>query len=794
MARVMAQWTFCRKTMSAISLGTPSSSLARVRMGVFRSQAGALRSRIGLCLLTFLGTFVSSFATEKDLSAFFTNNCIKCHGSEKQKGDVRLDIPSQELFAGREFLETVIGVLEDGEMPPKKAPPPKEEELQETVRFLKDRLLVKRESTLLKRLTRTEYTNTINDLFHAHFDLSEMLPPDHVEQGFDKFGEAHLMSPHQVMAYLKTARFVAERLLPDEKPEEQTWEFGPRNFHGSGRGDYRAEDAFILSTFYPWRSNIHFAKTEGKYDRFIIEEFGRYRFEIEANAIKSNENEVIGINLGDPRYPTNFHKIGRVPLKKGSKGFTVDLTLKAGDEVSFTFDSGRTWNVGQKPKTYKGTQLRFTKATITGPMIEQWPTVAMNKILPKPGMSPEALVDHLALLLTNRPLRAEEREGFVEIASKKQVSGASERAVARSVLIALLTSPHFIYKSESSELTDIELAYRLSYFLWNSVPDEALLSLAKNGALAKSLGTEVERMLKDPKGERFVEDYTRQWLQLDVVEELGPDMRVFKDVTTLQVAAMAQEGKAFFRHILDNDLSMKLFIDSDFIMVNDRLAKFYKIPEIDGDHFRPVKLREGSERGGLIAQAGFLKLTSEAFTTSPIRRGAWILKNLYNEKIDPPANVVIEEPDTRGTKTIKEALAKHMQSEACFRCHSKIDPLGFALEYYDPVGRYRKEYDNVEVVSKKEVKITKHPIETSMALSDGRRIYDMKSLKAVMLEDKERILKGIIAKLISYGIGRETTIADRPYIDEVYGKIQPQEYSLRAAIQEIILHPEFRRK
>ena len=747
-----------------------------------------------LYLCATLGFSISVWSLETTLPNFFANHCVKCHGPEKQKGDVRLDQPTAELFADRELLESVIGVLEDGEMPPKKAPQPQVVEVEQSIAVLKTLLIGEREPTLLKRLTLTEYTNTINDLFGVHFDLSELLPPDHVEHGFDKFGEAHLMSPHQVMAYLQTARFVAERLLPDEKPEEQTWEFGPKNFHGSGRGDYRDEEAFILSTFYPWRSNIHFAKTEGEYDRFIIEEFGRYRFEMEANAIKSDQDEVIGINLGDPRYPTNFRKIDRVPLKKDSKGFTVELTLKAGDEVSFTFDSARTWNVGQKPKSYKGAQVRFTKAIITGPILDQWPSVAMKKILPKPGMSPEEMVDHIALLLTNRSLGAEDRKGFVEIAEAKKISGASELAVARSVLIALLTSPHFIYKAESPELTDVELAYRLAYFLWNSVPDTTLIGFAKAGTLEKNLGKEVERMLKDPRAERFITDFSRQWLQLDLVDDLGPDMRVFKDVTTLQVNAMAEEGKEFFRHILNNGLSMKLFIDSDFIMVNDQLAKFYNIPNIEGDHFRAYTLKDGSERGGLIAQAGFLKLTSEAFTTSPIRRGAWILNNLYNEKIDPPANVVIEEPDTRGTKTIKEALAKHMQSEACFRCHSKIDPLGFALEYYDPVGRHRKEYKNVQVVSKQKVNITTHPIEASMELSDGRKVHDMKSLKAVMLEDKERILKGILAKLISYGIGRQTTIADRPYIDEVYTKIQPQDYSLRAAIQEIILHPEFGKK
>ena len=326
LAKVMARWTSLRKMMKP--LGTPSSSLALKNIFCGLSRAGARRFRIGLYFLLSLGFVNSASALEpKSLQTFFSNHCIKCHGLEKQKGDVRLDLTTEELFADRELLETVIGVLEDEEMPPKKAPQPKTAEVERSIASLKSLLLGERELTLLKRLTRTEYTNTINDLFDVHFDLSELLPPDHVEHGFDKFGEAHLMLPHQVMAYLKTARFVAERLLPNEKPKEQTWEFGPKNFHGSGIGDYRADDAFILSTFYPWRSNIHFSKTAGKYDRFIIEEFGRYRFEMEANAIKSDQDDVIGINPGDPRYPTNFRKLARVPLKKGSKGFTVELTL-----------------------------------------------------------------------------------------------------------------------------------------------------------------------------------------------------------------------------------------------------------------------------------------------------------------------------------------------------------------------------------------------------------------------------------------------------------------------------------
>ena len=259
------------------------------------------------------------------------------------------------------------------------------------------------------------------------------------------------------------------------------------------------------------------------------------------------------------------------------------------------------------------------------------------------------------------------------------------------MLFRSLASPHFIYKAESSQLTGVERAHRLSYFLWNSVPDASLLAAARSGALAKDPSTQVERMLNDTKSSRFIEDFTRQWLQRDKVNDFGPDVRVYKNVRRMTVDSMAREGRELFRHLLEQDLGMEHFIDSNFVMANDRLARFYGLPAVQGDAFIPVQLPKKSERGGLVAQAGFLKLTSTDFATSPIHRGSWILKNLYNETIEPPADILINEPDIRGTTTIREAILKHQELESCSRCHSKIDPLGFALEYYDPVGRKRNE-------------------------------------------------------------------------------------------------------
>jgi len=745
---------------------------------------------------------------EPQLENFFAQNCVKCHGPEKQKGKVRLDKPAEELFANAELLENVASMLELGDMPPEKAPQPTAAARADALQIIQKRLLTQRPANPLKRLTRAEYTNTMRDLFGVDFDLTGLLPPDHVEHGFDKFGEAHLMSPHQVMAYLKTARFIAERVLPDAKPKTRTWEFDARHFHGSknfatgGGGDYRDGDDYVLTGFRPYRSNLHFSIDPESHDQFVIPAFGVYRLEVKAHSEKSKEGEVIGINLGDGRHPTNFQMIRRIPMPHGSKGFTTELTLKAGDQLAFTFDSARVPGRSLAKKPHNGPAMRFSHMKVTGPLTEQWPTAAMKAILPKQDMKPTELVDRIALLLTQRPLTMEDRKAFVEIARALEKSGASMTATARSVLIALLASPHFIYKAESPELTDIERAHRLSYFLWNSAPDTVLLNAARSGALGKDSSGQVERMLNDPKTGRFIDDFTRQWLQRDKVDDFGPDVRVFKNVRRMTVDSMGREGRELFHHLLEKNLSMEHFIDSDFVMANDRLARFYGLPAVKGDAFVPVKLPKDSERGGLIAQAGFLKLTSTDFATSPIHRGSWILKNLYNEKIEPPADVLINEPDIRGTTTIREAILKHQELESCARCHSKIDPLGFALEYYDPVGRKRSEYRHVEELPveregttfTKKLKFTKVPIESAMKLPDGREVRDLPTLKVALMADKERILKGIIGKIISYAHGREVTRADRPHLDDVFESISDQDFSLRAAIHAIVAHPSFGHK
>ncbi len=731
---------------------------------------------------------------------FFNEYCISCHGSEKQNGEIRLDQIDETFFSNTERLKTLIGVLEKREMPPRKKRQPPTELRAQIVETLKRKLLQQAVPSLIKRLTREEYTNRINDLFDTQFDLTVLLPEDRNEDGFNKLGESHRMSSYQVQSYLNAARFIADRLVLDEKPQQQEWVFGPTKLRGTDRGDYQTEKARVLATFYPWRSNLHFSTSDENDDLFRIPEFGRYRFEAEVTIVNSEEDQTIGINLGDPRYPTNFKKIKRLVLPNSATSFAVDLLLRKGSQIAFTFDSAKTWNAGNAPKEYKGPKLFFTEVRVTGPICEEWPTPAQKKIFAGVGSNVDDLTEHLITLLTRRELPAADVEGFKQLARNRMATGGGIKAAARTLITAILSSPYFLHKHEESKLDDLSLAFRLSYFLWNSAPDEALMEAAKTGSLRskEALEKQVVRMLQNPKVDRFSEDFTRQWLLTDKIDDVSPDLRVYSRVTNLQMDAIAREPHAFFHEILSNNLSMVNFIDSDFMMVNDFSARFYGLKGISGTAFRPVKLSPDSERGGLVGQAGFLKLTSSAFETSPVQRGAWILKNIYGENIEPPANLKFEEPDVRGAKTVKEVMAKHQSVETCYRCHSRIDPLGLALERYDPIGRLRKEYRHVEVLSnantKGTVKSTSSPIDSEATLVDGRKLNSMRSLKKVLMEDKEVILKSILSRLISYSMGRETGVQDEAFINEVYDQIEAEDFPLRSAILVITTHESFRRK
>ena len=352
--------------------------------------------------------------------------------------------------------------------------------------------------------------------------------------------------------------------------------------------------------------------------------------------------------------------------------------------------------------------------------------------------------------------------------------------------------------------TILRLASRLSYFLWSSMPDEELFRVAEQGKLRdpEMLRRQVERMLRDPKSEAFTENFTGQWLGLRAIDDTMPDRKLYPEFDNLLAVSMVQETERFFREILDRNLSLTHFVDSDFAMLNGRLAEHYGIPGVSGLEFRKVSLPPDSPRGGVLTMASVLKVTANGTTTSPILRGAWVLDRILG--MPPPrptVDVEAVEPDIRGATTIRDQLAKHRDNPACATCHTKIDPPGFALENFDVIGGWRERYRSIgrgepAVVDGRRMRYRFGPVvDASDVLPDGRRFRGIEEYKRLLLDDKDQLARALTEKLLAYATGADPiTTADRPSIEAIVNRVRGRDYRFRSLVHEVVQSDTFRHK
>lgn len=324
------------------------------------------------------------------------------------------------------------------------------------------------------------------------------------------------------------------------------------------------------------------------------------------------------------------------------------------------------------------------------------------------------------------------------------------------------------------------------------MPDQELLDLAAAGKLSdpKVRHAQVDRMLKSPKRERFIKNFTGQWLGLREIEFTSPSSKLYPEFDPLLQESMVRESEGFFRHLLENDLPISNFIDSDFTVLNERLARHYKIPKVRGhEQSRVVKIPNDSIRGGLFTQASILKVTANGTTTSPVLRGVWILDQIFSRPVPPPpTGIPAVEPDIRGAVSIRDQLAKHTADESCARCHDHIDPLGFALELFDPIGGERSFYRSLgdgPRISKREP-YTKGPdIEQHGIFKDGTSFQTFAEFRQLLLKDPDLIHTSLSKNLLTYASGRPFTIADRPSLEKVLQKTKDNP-KLRTLIHAIV--------
>jgi hypothetical protein len=752
-------------------------------------------------------SIAADYATH--IRPFLDKHCIDCHGADSAKAGLRLDaLAPQFAPVDRERVWIkVLDRLEAGDMPPRKRPRPPQADRNQVVSWINDGLLEvdrrarpPRGSLMLRRLTRLQYETTIHDLLAIEVALKDRLPEDKRAFGFDNIGDALNLSPAQLEAYLEAADVSLDAAIV-KKPRPETWKrrFIRLEATGDLDGSLDLEDVVVLfgkDTFGP------------PLYRFVKEE-GWYRFRLLACAYQSRGDPIeISVRSHDLR-SGNQALVGYFEAPADAPAvieFVCRLT--SGSYVNFAAHklpyAPRTRNI----KEYSGPGLAVQWLEVEGPLIDSWPPPSHRSIfgnLPLRPVSPGAQiltaaseqprVDAKRLLAAfmrrayRRPVTPQDVEPIAKLVFEQLDAKQSFEEAMRVGCKAILCSPDFLFFPEQRGATDeFALAARLSYFLWNTQPDDELSKLAERGELSRpdQLRAQVERLLKHPKAQGFIRNFLAQWLDLRLIDFTMPDRKLYPEFDDALRKSIVEETELFFKEVLDHDLSLANFVDSDFAMVNERLAQHYGIAGVKGPAIRRVALPPGSHRGGVLTQASVLKVTANGTQTSPVVRGAWVSRNILGKPPDqPPPGAGAIEPDIRGAKTIREQLDKHRSARSCASCHVKIDPYGFALESFDVTGGWR---DHYRVLSGPNLAMTpKGPkVETDSALPDGRAFRDIDELKKLLVEDKDQLARCLTEKLLLYATGRGLRFSDRAVVKDIVARCRGKNYGFRSLIHEIV--------
>jgi hypothetical protein len=403
------------------------------------------------------------------------------------------------------------------------------------------------------------------------------------------------------------------------------------------------------------------------------------------------------------------------------------------------------------------------------------------------------------------PVADEVRERYVGLVNARLQAGDCFESAMRWAVRAALCSPDFLYHYEpATKLDDFALANRLSYFLCNSLPDDALTKLAASNSLhdSKTLRAEAERLLKDKRSQRFIDDFLGQWLKLRAIAANDPDKKLYPEFSPYLQDSMVAETRAYFRELLDKNLDSTHLVRSDFAMLNDKLATHYGIEGVSGPKIRRVSLPPDCMRGGLLTQASILKVTANGTTTSPVPRGAFVLDRILgNPPEPPPASVPAVEPDVRGATTIREQLDKHRNDALCASCHAKIDPPGFALESFDVIGGFRTRYRSLEIGDNApRGKIDPFigisfklgpPVDPRSQLSDGRAVNDIREMQTLLAADRRTLLMNLAQQWLTYATSRPAAFRDHDAINDIVDAAEKQGGGLRTLLHEVIQSPLF---
>lgn len=705
------------------------------------------------------------------IQPFLRTYCTDCHNGTKQAGGLALDVYRNEAHARKDRLtwEEVRKRIAAGDMPPKKhkAQPSKGE--KELVLNWVETTLTKVDCTgprdpgrvTLRRLNRVEYNNTVRDLLGVSLTPADDFPADDIGYGFDNIGDVLSLQPILLEKYLAAAERVLNAAIPalDRIPSSvQTYR--PQNIQVLPRSA-RSED----------RRRVEFTTSgEVAIEKFNFPAAGEYSIRVRAWGhadAGTAPNMTYRIDGRDAKtfvvtahrdQPT-LHEF-KLPVKAGERRVSVAFTNPS------------------KERTAAPRSLGILSVEVEGPLggaARSLPDSTKLVLIATPATPRDAPAAARQVLANftrrayRRPSTPAEVDRLMKLFDTATANGERFEQAIKLPMKAVLVSPHFLFRVEADPadpeavrpLNDFELATRLSYFLWSSMPDEELFAAASRGDLTRPGGvaTQIARMTRDPKSVALTENFAGQWLQLRGLDAFVPDASRFPAWDESLRQALPQESEAFFDHVMRTDRSVLDFLDADYTFVNSRLAKHYGIPDVYGPHFRQVKSPDG-RRGGVVTQAAVLAVTSNPTRTSPVKRGKWVYENVLGLTAPPPAPDVPELPPVGKLKgTLRQQMEQHRADPNCATCHAKLDPLGFGLENFDAIGAWR-EQDNAK------------PIDSSGILPDGAKFRGPIELRKVLLGKADLFRRCLAEKMLTYALGRGLEYYDKCTVDEIVTKLK----------------------
>ncbi len=720
-------------------------------------------------------------AFREEVAPLFGKYCSACHEGEEPTGELRLDgyLSRADVGRDREVWEKIARKLHDREMPPEDEPQPDGAQRDKLTSWIDDQL--DRHGcgpgrdpgrVTIRRLNRNEYNNTIRDLLGVDFRPADDFPSDDVGYGFDNIGDVLSMPTILLEKYLAAAEEIAARALGTEQVNLVTGEIiGGQIIDDGAR--------IVSSSEVELRTKVHLPGA-GKY-LLRVRAWGDQAGDEPVRMAVYLDKDLIGrfdvhATEAEPRVYE-----GRIDAPRGKRA------------VSIVFENDYYQPDQPGPNDRN---LYVNNLELTGPY-----PATMERIIPRQHTPEDKLTLAREIMhglmgrAFRRPVQPEEVDRVLELVKMADGDGASFNSAIALGLQAILVSPHFLYRVELDPdpnnpdairtLNDFELATRLSYFLWSSMPDDELFALARQGALRQGdhLEQQVRRMLADPKVEALVENFAGQWLQLRNLVTASPDLDKFPQFDESLRAAMRQETELFFAGILHEDRSVLEFIDADYTFVNERLARHYEIPDVTGDEFRKVPL-DPSRRGGVLTQASVLTVTSNPTRTSPVKRGKWVLENLFGTPPPPPPPNVpeLKEGDEAAlTGSLRERMEQHRAKAACAICHNRMDPLGFGLENYDAIGGWRTQDGPFE-------------IDASGELPGGQKFAGPQELKEILKGRKGDFLRCLAEKMLTYALGRGVEYSDRCTVKDIVAAVEEHDYRFSSLILAIVQSDAFQKR